>query len=115
VDFGVNHSPEAISQSLNAYPTLRPLGIHTGTRLTLLCIQLFGLGQHEDFTFGSAIRAIRRSMCSPRNKRLLLPLSAHPPSRFSLASGPRAVYPHQSRDGYDDISCLPMAVSKKGA
>jgi hypothetical protein len=48
VDFGVNHSPEAISQSLNAYPTLRPLGIHTGTRLTLLCIQLFGLGQHED-------------------------------------------------------------------
>jgi hypothetical protein len=26
VDFGVNHSPEAISQSLNAYPTLRPLG-----------------------------------------------------------------------------------------
>jgi hypothetical protein len=35
---------------------------------------------HEDDTFGLAIRATRRSMCSPGNKRLLLPLSATPPS-----------------------------------
>jgi hypothetical protein len=31
---------------------------------------------HEDDNYGLAIRATRRSMCSPGNKRLLLPLSA---------------------------------------
>jgi hypothetical protein len=36
VDFGVNHSPEAISQSLNAYPTLRPLGKTRTLRVLLL-------------------------------------------------------------------------------